>query len=504
MVNDQAQGARPLADTAVGRVAGTWKNGIATFLAIPYASPPVGDLRFAAPRLPEPWEGARPADMPGQAPLQELSGRADTILPKQLIGGIGEDALTLNVWTPSPDRYSKLPVMVWIHGGGYQIGAGSVPVYSGNTMSRRGNVVTVTVNYRLGSLGYLYLPQEIPQANLGLQDQLAALRWVQANIESFGGDPGNVTVFGQSAGAHSIVSVAAAEGGAQLFRRAILQSLPILLGDFTVEIALERSRLFLDCLGMPDAGLAELRALPAQKFLGAQQAMAQREPVGQLFAPVVDGRILRREPITAMLAGSLDHAQVMAGFTRDEGLFFVHGRDDLWNVTRQQFANRPRPGTPSTAGPDLFDLSDRPDDAPMALVVADVVGGQFGTGVARFAEARALAGRPIHVFEFRRRAGDEQLGACHCAELPFVFNNLAAFDGSPLLTDATDPHNIDLAMAVQDSWLAFAKTGDPGHAGLPDWPAFELDGRAVLGFDSPAELRMHQLTTETVPKDRNR
>ncbi|MFC8248397.1 carboxylesterase/lipase family protein [Streptomyces chartreusis] len=504
MVNNQALPQRPLADTAAGRVEGTWENGVATFLAIPYAAPPVGDLRFAAPRPPEPWAGARPADTPGQAPVQENASRADAILPKQLLGGIGEDALTLNVWTPSPDRDSKLPVMVWIHGGGYQIGAGSAPVYSGHTLSRRGDVVTVTINYRLGSLGYLYLPQEIPEANFGLQDQFAALRWVRENIESFGGDLDNVTVFGQSAGAHSIASVAAADGGADLFRRAILQSLPVLLADFTAEVALERSRLFLDCLGMPGAGLAELRALPAQEFLRAQRAMAQREPVGQLFAPVIDGQILRREPVAAMRAGSFDQAQVMVGFTKDEGLFFVHGRDDLWNVTRQQFADQSDPGTPSKAGTDLLDLSDRPDSAPMALVVADVVGSQFGTGVSRFAEARALAGQPVNVFEFRRQAGDEQIGACHCAELPFVFNNLAEFDGSPLLADATDQQNVDLANAVQDSWLAFAKTGDPSHSGLPDWPAFELDGRAVLGLDVPAELRRLQPTGESTPKEGNR
>ncbi|MFI0982725.1 carboxylesterase/lipase family protein [Streptomyces sp. NPDC021093] len=490
---EQPRGAAgPVVRTGQGRVEGRWSGDIAAFLAMPYAAPPVGELRFAPPQRPAPWEGTRPADRPGiaavQAPFppETAIGR---IFPQPLPGQ-GEDCLTVNVWTPAKDPGDRLPVMVWLHGGGFLIGAGSAPHYAGTELARRGDVVVVSLNYRLGALGYLHVPEHTTEANFGLQDQIAALEWVQENIRAFGGDPDSVTLFGQSAGAYSILALGTVPHARRLFTRAIVQSAPIDEDHHGPDRAAEVTALFLDAAGIPGGDLHDLRALSVDRLLHAQNETVRRwhQPDfgASPFAPVADGGLLTTPPGRAALAGSLDHIELMIGCTTEEALFFPEVTA-LWDTDEA-------PRLPKDAAAYLRHAAQHPGEPP-ARLLSRVITDTFAAHHFDIAEHRATTARPAYVYQWRHPCTGwyGRLGACHCAELPFLFGNVADWRTSALL-EGTDPWDIRyLTEHTQNAWTAFARSGDPDPAGTLGWTPYTSDTRTVLALDTPVKL----LTTRT-------
>jgi para-nitrobenzyl esterase len=497
----------PTVETTGGVVQGIWVGEIAAFLAIPYAEAPVGELRWSPPRPASGWEGTRPADQAGAVPPQHAS-RLELAMGPMKAPEPSEDCLTVNVWTPAPSRGEALPVLVFLHGGGYLSGAGSASWYEGRIMAERGRAVVVTLNYRLGALGYLYLPPAMtggdPVANLGLLDQLLALEWVQANAAAFGGDAGAITVFGQSAGSHSIVALQEIPRAAGLFRRAILESVPLGVPPTDPAEADGNMRIFLEEAGVPDASLDDLRSLPVETIVAAQRATLGRTAVfGRVNPPfmlVRDGHVLSEESMTGERSGFLDDVDVLIGFTADENRAFLAFDDALWELDARALVEKIEQSRGERAARKLEAyLELRPGEPAAAL--SDLAGDlNIIAPTVRFAERRAAKERPAYLYRFswRSDAGGGRLGACHTIELPFVFDNFAEWTEAPML-GSFDPEEVEeLGKRVQDAWLAFAATGNPNHEGLPEWRPYDPDGAATMDFgptvtvtDDPSGGRRH-------------
>ncbi len=480
----------PVVRTTAGRIEGTAGRvpGITAFRGIPYAAPPLGPLRLRPPRPPTPWAGVRDATSAGAVAPQRPG-------PLELaFGGYGqidEDCLTVNVWTPGADPEAGRPVLVWVHGGGFTTGTGTIAWYDGSRLAARGDVVVVTLNYRLGALGFLHLGDLGGEAwagsgNTGLLDQVAALRWVAENVVGFGGDPDRVTVFGESAGAMSITTLLAMPEASGLFRRAILQSgAGTFVQDRPTATALAVD--LLDQLGVAHDGLTALADVPVDTVLDAQAAVGgRRGGVGLAFMPVVDGSTLPVLPETALAAGAAAHVPVLVGTTRDEMRLFsavapdAFAADDDAAVVRM-VAAMPDVGPGAAAALVTAYRRAAPDLSPTDLHVALHTDHAFRRPAQRLAALQATAGAWAYWFTWASPIFGGWLGSYHGLEIPFVFDNLGQ-PNTDLMTGGGD-HLQELADAMAGAWLAFARHGDPG------WPAYDpLGDRATMRFDLPCGL----------------
>ena len=483
---------RPLVRTTAGLVCGVpgLVDGISAFWGIPYAAPPVGALRLLPPQPPRPWVGEREAAVAGPVAPQR-QGPLEGAL-----GGYGEpdeDCLTLNVWTPGPEPAGGRPVLVWVHGGSFTTGAGGIPWYDGSRLAARGDVVVVTFNYRLGALGFLHLADLAGEAwagsgNIGLLDQLATLRWVRANIAEFGGDPEQVTVFGESAGAMSIATLLAMPEAAGLFSQVILQSGA---GTFVQdrETATALAAAVLDELGVPRADPSRLADVPVAAVLEAQAvASGRRSGVGLAFMPVVDGSTLPSWPEAALAAGSAAGVPVVTGTTRDEMRLFSAVAPDAFAAEDEGALVRHVAAIPDVGpehAPAIVAAYRRrwPDLTPTDLHVTIHTDHAFRRPAQRLATLQAQAGSRAwsYWFTWASPIFGGMLGSYHGLEIPFVFDNLdrPAID---LLTGGGE-HLQALADRMAGAWLAFARGGDPG------WPAYDPAGaRTTMRFDLPPEL----------------
>ena len=475
---------RIVVKTQTGRVEGLVTGGVASFKGLPFAAPPFGPHRFQPPQPVEPWTGVRDARAYGQVvpqspypePFRSLLGDA---------GESGEDCLNLNVWTPEPIGQG-LPVMVWIHGGAFLKGSGAIAVYDGSRFARDG-VVCLTINYRLGADGFLWLGDGV--ANLGLLDQVAALRWVQENIEAFGGDPTRVTIFGESAGAFSVATLIAMRRASGLFQRAILQSGAghhVISTDTAALIGRELCQ----TLGVP-ATREALAAVPISRFVAAQAELAAElatrpDPTrwgevaanGMLFEPVIDGDVVGDRPINAIAAGTGAGLELLIGTTAEEWRFFMvpSGAIDRLTETHLQWLAARRGLDPASALPTY--RAAQPAATPGDLVAAMVTDWFFRIPAIRLGEAQARNGGAAFLYEFAWRSPlyDGRLGACHALEIPFVFDNLDPTT-SPM-TGERPPQA--LAGDMHRGWVAFAATGNPG------WPRYDPAQRQVMRFDANA------------------
>ncbi|NVI90249.1 carboxylesterase/lipase family protein [Actinomadura sp. BRA 177] len=466
------------AGTVSGAVRGVRKDGTAVFLGIPFARPPVGALRFAAPRPPEPWDGARPATAFGPPPPQSSA------LGQDVPETTGDDWLTCNVWTPDPGG-AGLPVMVWIYGGAYLIGHSSDPAYDGTVLSH-GGVVVVTFNYRVAMEGFGQI--EGAPANRGLLDQVAALAWVQENIAAFGGDPDNVTVFGESAGAGSIAALLAMPGTGGLFHRAIVQSVP---GTFF-------SRPLADDIGATIAAEAGVRPVredlatvtPAQltRAVDAVTATMRNHPQwGQVsrtptpFSPVVDGEVLPQTPWAALKGGAARDIPLVVGHNRDEYRLFVALEGLLGRVTDEQASSALQAFAPDPASY----RAAFPDASPETLYELVHSDWLFRMPTLHLAEAQAAAGGRVHLYELAWRGGP--LGACHALDVPLVWGNLTGGMADPLISDQRQA--AALSAKIRTAWTAFAETGTPG------WPAFNTHQRLTHVLDTTPSTTQYQNET---------
>lgn len=465
--------------TSSGDVRGVELDGVRRFGGIPFAAPPVGDRRWAPPQPPESWTGERDATGFGNVAVQTI----DTGLV-QLRGTPSEDCLYLNVWTAA-EAHAGLPVMVWIHGGGFLNGSGSATVYDGAGLARRG-VVVVSFNYRLGAFGFLADPRL--GTNFGLLDQVAALQWVQQNVAAFGGDPGNVTIFGQSAGAASVRSLLSTPAASGLFARAIIESAGF--EDYAVvespsyERSLRASRQIFDQLGTSDP--AELRRVPTEQVRAASfAASGLQAPAGQVHTPanltwypVADGRTLFPDDFAAWPTD----APLLVGLTAQEGRFFVRP-NLIYGHPDQDPAEMYTPETLShMAGALVGAEADRVLQHYAGLgqdayeSIADLVTDAVWFEPAQESMLRfARTGRPVYTVEFERVSpGARRSGllAAHMAEVPYIFGPLTERAGYDEVDDAVQ-------QIVQAGWISFATDGVPR---LPDgtaWPRFDAESRRI-------------------------
>ncbi|WP_329000229.1 carboxylesterase family protein [Kribbella sp. NBC_00709] len=475
--------ARCEATTPLGAVRGVDAGGQLRFTGIPYAQPPVGGLRFAPPEPVRPWSGVLDATGPAVVPVQG---------PSRLVAAVGdfsapqsEDCLHVSVTTPAADD-ARRPVLVWLHGGGYSSGGGAIDWYDGRTLAAEGDVVVVGVNYRLGPLGFLRV-DGVGNGDAGLLDMIEALRWVRDNIEAFGGDPGNVTVFGQSAGAHSTLFMLTMPDARRLFHRAILQSPPGGVAPLTSAQAERNAALLHAALGyqsMPTATIRQqLRDEPAERLLAAAKQVAGQTAVfggvAPPFLPVVDGLETPDLLISAAADGAVEGGvPLIIGTTNDEAWSMIYGLPAA-GATHDQVQELIG-GAGST-------LRDRPwwtqRAAPTAVdVLADVMTDRAFTAPAH-AFAGDVAAREGDVWAYRLDWAPvgSPLGACHCIELPLVFGTADAWSKSPMTAGADPAQQEALAALIRRYWLSFARTGEP--TGELSWPRYG-ERRSTMLFDT--------------------
>ncbi len=476
--------------TRNGPVRGTTTGAVHRFLGIPYAAPPIGSLRFRAPQPVAPWTEPRDATRPGSACTQ--------VLPVVNLPVGGEDCLYLNVFTPDPLPRKRLPVMVWIHGGGFTVGAATDN--DPTPLVARTGVIVVTVNYRLGPFGFLghaALTAEDPNGatgNAGIQDQQAALRWVKANIASFGGDPKRITIFGESAGGVSVCAHLLSPASRGLFRRAIVQSGPCdtLTAPAVAQAQGERFAERLGCAAAPDV----LACLRAQTSTDVQAAL----PADPRFIfdfsvswfPVGDGVVLPADPLDALRRGRFNKVPVIAGVTRDEGRLFVGMAynsigapiaPDAWATTVDDYFG-PTIGAQVRA---QYPLEDYPDPgAAFGQALGDAI---IACSTIRSAQA-LMRHVPGYLYEFSHAPNPFvlplpgiELGAFHSAELPYVFAGPVQSSGPITFTPAEE----ELVDLVTKAWTRFAAQGSPGGG----WPRHSAKGRKHRILDTPAGIGRH-------------
>lgn len=475
----------PLAQTACGTVRGRHRRGVQLFAGIPYAEPPVGDRRFAAPTPHDSWDGTRDALRFGKAAPQ-LPGEG---LTNRVLLAWDEDCLTLNVVTPAADD-ARRPVYVWIHGGAYQHGQGATPWYDGTSFAIRGDIVVVTINYRLGALGFCHLSPHLGDrfASAGVNgflDQLAALGWVRDNIAAFGGDPDRVTVGGESAGAFSVCNVLASPHAAGLVHRAIAQS-GAAHNTHDPESGKEISAQFLAALGEPNA--AELPEIGADRILEAQQQViverSTRPSHGpEPFYPVWGHEALPRAPHELIAEGAGSEVGLLTGTNEDEMA--------LWGVTGlsedrvHRYTARMSPDADAVLACYRQRLSDVEAGWVACAIATDRV---FRVPAIRLAENRHANGAATWMYRFSwdSRAFEGQFGAAHALEIPFTFNTLDGPGTDVFLGEGPRPDA--LAETMHDSWIAFIRHGDPSTSALGDWPPYEPDHRLVMDLDDECGL----------------
>jgi para-nitrobenzyl esterase len=464
--------ASPLVRVESGTLRGqTLAKGGAFFLGIPYAAAPTGELRWRDPRPAPHWSGARDATHYGSACMQPAAGWNDSLIPTA-----SEDCLFLNIWTPKLDSSARLPVMVWIHGGGFTGGGANDSLFAGEHFAAK-NVVLVTLNYRLGLFGFLALPDLSKSSdhkvsgNYGLLDQHAALRWVHENIANFGGDPGAITVFGQSAGGGSVLALLASPLTHDFLRSAIVES-----GSLITTSGMMRLQ-DAEAQGLRFAGtlsLIELRSQPATELMHRWQDLASTTR-GMKLGPIVDGYVLTDDPVTVFAQHKEHPVALIVGNNAREGFGMVRDAD-LPQVIRDFY------GEAAPAALDLYSTG-----PGKSLPVDPVLGSpaaQWLTDSSLRCSAVIMAARhqaakaPVYSYQFEQPLpGRENQGAAHSYELPYVFGNL--LDKGPLGApfSSTDRALSDLMMTY---WTNFARHGDPNGPGIPHWPRFTNETRAYM------------------------
>jgi para-nitrobenzyl esterase len=476
--------AEPEVATTSGRVRGRVEHGNAVFRGIPFARPPLYELRFQAPAPPVPWDGVRDAAEFGpQCPQAMFPGVPGVPAPPADTTG---EWLTVNVWTPDPGARS-LPVMVWIHGGAYLFGSGG-PGYDGTKFADAG-VVFVSCNYRLGMEGFAQIAGA--PANRGLLDAVAALRWVQQNIAKFGGDPANVTVFGESAGAGVIAALLAMTAAKGLFHRAIAQSVPGTF--FSPALAASVTAAVAATAGLPGTFEA-LRETDPMRLVAAQMDVTARMKEFQEwgavritdtpFSPVIDGEVLPRAPWRALVSGAARDVALLTGHNKDEYRLFIAAQGRLGTITDDEANTVLDYFAPAPDGPAGYRKAYPNADAGGLFEVA-FSDWLFRMPTLHLAQAHAMSGGTTYLYELTAHAPAGPLGACHALDVPLVFGSYA--EGISLMLTGSEPpaEFVALGDLMRREWVSFASSGSTG------WSAYGTEQRATRVYDLQPDVRSY-------------
>ncbi|HET6959774.1 MAG TPA: carboxylesterase/lipase family protein [Vicinamibacterales bacterium] len=482
-----------IVETKAGRVRGLSIDGVQTFKSVPYGASTAGARRFLPPLEVAPWTGVLETFAFGPRAPQVLAPFVPEWQPLTGTEPMSEDCLHLNVWTPQAATGGTRPVMVWLHGGGYTGGSPAALPYDGASLARRHDVVVVSITHRLNVLGFIHLTELggdrfADASNAGLKDIIAGLTWVRDNIDRFGGDPKNVTIFGQSGGAGKVSTLLGMPAAQGLFHRAIAQS-GSAVTSMPAASATQNADALISRLGLKSHQLDELQRLPVEQVLAAMQAPAGSR--GFTTSPVVDGRSLPHDvfnPAATPLSASIP---LLIGSTETEVTWSVNAdytvpadaaalRDRIMRTLRVDAAKAEtlvgvyQHGRPRAS---LLDLA----------LIMETDASQFRTGVDRQAERKSAAARaPVYMYRFQwySPVSGGRLRAMHCMDIPFAFDNVD--NSQSIVGNGTDRQ--PLADRMSHAWVAFARTGDPNHAGLPRWEPFTANERATMMLNAECRL----------------
>ena len=484
----------PRAQTRYGAIMGSFHNGLFVFQGIPYGAD-TSQRRFMAPIQPAPWTGVRETTSFGPRAPQpgahgSLSPREGYHLPPEQ-GPIGEDCLHLNVWTPGLRDKRKRPVMVYIHGGAYSSGSANNDLYDGTNLCDRGDVVVVTLNHRLNLFGFLYLADLAPgfedSGNAGMLDLVLGLEWVRDNIEEFGGDPNRVLIFGQSGGGAKCATLMGMPAAKGLFHRVITMSGQQITASRR-ESATKRAEAVLKELNLPVDRIGDLRTLPMQKLIDASRA-------GGYFGPVKDGRTLVRDPFDPDAPPLSAHIPMILGNTHDETRLLIGGSDPstfelTWETLPAklsvvaQFLGDKKPDDVVSAYRKMY-----PHYTPSDVFFASTTA--FRSWRGQVVEAERRAEQPeaaphtwVYELDWRTPIDGGKWGAPHTLDIPLTFDNVAVALG--MTGDGPDAQR--LAVLMSDTWISFARTGNPNHKGLPEWRPYDLAKRSTMSFAANTRL----------------
>ncbi|WDL97684.1 carboxylesterase/lipase family protein [Alicyclobacillus sp. ALC3] len=467
-----------LARTQFGLVEGLREGDVCVWRGIPYAAPPINSRRFHPPQNPESWTGVRETKEFGPASLQSKSPSMEFLLDSPV--SQAEDCLYLNVWSPCADSHRR-PVMVWIHGGSFNYGSGSSCMYDGRFFAEQG-VVVVTINYRVGVFGFLYLGEVGDEdyrdsVNCGLLDQVAALKWVNGNIDAFGGDPDNVTIFGESAGAVSVgnlLSMASAKG---LFHKAILQS-GTARANVTRETANELTRKLLDELQLNTGNLSKLEHLPAETIMNAIGIFPRR-----VFGPVGDGVVMPERPDLVLAEGVASNIPVIVGTNLDESRLFTNF-DPVWKgQTDEQNVKKILESSFQSLWEAVYQSVMQNGELTRKNYEDAMTHYVFTYPAIFFGESQARNGGQVWMyrFDYESTALDGSPRAYHALEIPFVWNTIRNPETERMT--GSDANRFIVAEHMHRRWIAFAHHGDPNVPGLPSWPQYDPQYRSTMIFD---------------------
>ncbi len=488
-----------IVETSYGKIRGYSRRGIIKFKGVPYAASPVGDLRFRAPAPVEPWIDVLDATNFGPIvpqPPPQIESRYVRNMPQD-----EADCLTLNIWTSAIDD-RKRPVMVWIHGGGFTGGSGAGS--DGARLALRGDVVVVSINYRLGPLGFLYLP-DVPDAaaNVGMLDMIAALQWVSKNIEKFGGDPENVTIFGCSAGGFAVTTLLAMPSAKGLFHRAIPQSGAAHKYSYDPQTGLENYEHLVQKLGIKKGDIKALRQVPFQKLIEHMKRPPWRVRGVVTWGPVVDNDTLPEHPYKAIKKGSAKDIDLFTGSTLDEFKLWTAISAEPIDFEQEKLPGKVRRimkfvDQDETKTKQMIEVYQYRNKTPRDILDAIRTDYEFRIPAIRLAEAQSLhqPNTYMYLFSWKSPFRGGKFGAMHGLEVCFVFNTLWDRDFAMIARKTEETQ--ELSEKIMDAWLAFARTGNPNHKNIPELPPYELDNRSTIFFDKDVSIQKDPFGNERV------